>query len=799
MIASPSNVSLQPQTAQHAGRQMLPFKPLKIVWPTIGLLALLTLNGCANFQRPLAVPQAAVLNSPETRTVDDSGNGTSVDIDAGFVSDDLFMLKPMVDSAPLPPLQLHGLSVTESGVYDALRLILKDTGITLNIEGGNRGSERFGPVSAFDVKGNLTEVLDTLSETIGFFYSFRKNTLFIQQEQQFVVELPPALSEDNAAGLTNTLQFLGARDAYIDRLNRSLVFRTNRPSLAKIEGYLQKIRDTRSLIIYDVNIFQVDLRDNSDTGIQWNKLGWTGTPGQAVGGGTTGTSVNPLTQGGTTTATPTSVGNSVSAGLTSLGLGLVLNSSKFSIDMLINFLQTQGNVKAISRPRLAVISGTRGTLRVGQSTTYVSKVGTNFSTSLNQVTTETRDLKTGLDLALFGDFSDNTIYTRIGLAISEIVSLNKFTALGTDLTLPTTADREINTVIRARPGDMILLGGITINRDSSELRKGITQNGTTDSVNRSELVLALKAKVVNFRGKTNLASANVPMSPAAMPAVVPLTTPQPMLPVTPKAVPLEQMVPKQSPRSAPFAPKPSTPRVNPTVTRLSALQAALEAAEIPAKTPSELVAEVVAEAVAAEPLTTLVVTTPKVAAQLDSQQLAPQDLKRLVQEAVEHAMQQYSQQYGQPTGPQVAQQEILKEANASMPVITKPTSDAGVVTVFGKTRESVLPTLPQKSNQQTEVENLETAMQPNPTVATAPKEVTTVPAGSTITAEATLAIDTPVVLRLANVIHSPVVPASIASEIPLQLSVALKLPPRDLSSQIAVMTEDSLRKVKPQD
>ncbi|MES2830403.1 MAG: hypothetical protein V4695_00235 [Pseudomonadota bacterium] len=518
-------------------------------WSILGLAVALTLNGCASFQRPLAKPQPAIVSAPETRTVDEAGSDASVEIDAGFISDDLFMLKPMVDSAPLPAMQLRGLSVTESGVYDALRLVLKDTGITLNIEGGTRGGERFGSVSAFDVKGSLTEVLDSLSETIGFFYSFRKNTLFIQQEQQFVVELPPALSEDNAAGLTNTLQFLGARDPYIDRLNRSLVFRTNRPSLAKIEGYLQKIRDTRSLIIYDVNIFQVDLRDNSDVGIQWNKLGWAGTPGVSAGVGAAGA---PATGVGA------SAGNAVTGTLSGLGLGLVLSSSRFSIDMLINFLQTQGNVKAISRPRLAVISGTRGTLRVGQSTTYVSKVGTNFSTSVNQVTTETRDLKTGLDLALFGDFSDNTIYTRIGLAISEIVSLNKFTALGTDLTLPTTADREINTVVRARPGDMILLGGITLNRDSADIRRGATQNGYSDVVTRSELVLALKSKVVNFRGKSNMvapAGLFVPATAEVSVPVAPLPLPLPLAP----AMPGEPMVPPVSAVPQPRRALPSSP------------------------------------------------------------------------------------------------------------------------------------------------------------------------------------------------------------------------------------------------
>ncbi|MEB0135322.1 hypothetical protein QN362_08250 [Actimicrobium sp. CCC2.4] len=485
----------------------------------LAMALLLALNGCASFPRPLAKPQEAMIKAADSRTIDDDGTDASLDIDAGFGSDEVFMLKPIVESSRLPNIALRGLSVTESGVYDALRLVLKDTGIALNIEGGSKGSERFGPISAFDVKGSLAEVLDNLSESIGFFYQYRKNTLFIQPEQQFVVELPPALSEDNAAGLTNTLQFLGAKDPYIDRLNRSLVFRTNRPSLAKIESYLQKIRETRSLIIYDVNIFQVDLKDNSDTGIQWNKLAWAGTPGLAANPVSTATTaVTPAVAGATAATTASkNIGNAISGGIAGLGLGLVLSSSRFSVDMLINFLQTQGNVKAISRPRLAVISGTKGSLRVGQSTTYVSKVGTNFSTSVNQVTTETSDLKTGLDLALFGDFSDNTVYTRIGLSISEIVSLNKFTALGTDLTLPTTADREINTVIRARPGDMILLGGITINRDASDVRRGVTQNGSSDTVTRSELVLALKSKVVYFRSKGYQQA--MPKVPAVLPVL----------------------------------------------------------------------------------------------------------------------------------------------------------------------------------------------------------------------------------------------------------------------------------------
>ncbi|MFD2274165.1 hypothetical protein ACFS07_32680 [Undibacterium arcticum] len=137
--------------------------------------------------------------------------------------------------------------------------------------------------------------------------------------------------------------------------------------------------------------FQVDLKDNSDTGIQWNKLGWSGTPGALNGVSNVSGAGNGAT--GTSNTVADVIGNAITATKSSLGMGLVLSSARFSIDSLINFLQTQGSVKAISRPRLAVISGTKGTLRVGQVTTFISKVGTNFSTSVNQVTTETKDLK----------------------------------------------------------------------------------------------------------------------------------------------------------------------------------------------------------------------------------------------------------------------------------------------------------------------------------------------------------------------------------------------------------------------
>ena len=94
------------------------------------------------------------------------------------------------------------------------------------------------------------------------------------------------------------------------------------------------------------------------------------------------------------------------------------------------------------------------------------------------------------------------------------MKFNRFTALGTDLTLPQTADREVRTSIRARPGDIILLGGITVSKDSIDVSNGITASTKNGDSSRSELVIALKPKVVRFApAKDNVTSTPVASQP----------------------------------------------------------------------------------------------------------------------------------------------------------------------------------------------------------------------------------------------------------------------------------------------
>ena len=480
-----------------------------------GLVASLSLPGCHSLSRDARNP-VVPKDSERMKTVTDDGTDAELQLDADFSVKDAFLLRAAAQSDPLPNILLNNISITESGVYDAVQAIAKIAGLGLSIEGGARGMERYGATASFGLSGGLPEVMENLSSAMGFFYTVNNGILTITPEEQFVIEMPPSLHEDNLAGITNTLQYLGARDVYLDRLNRSLTFRGNKKAVAGVSAYLQRVRSTRSLLLFDMHVYQVDLTDSTESGVQWNRFAYNQS---AAGGATTGTTGTNLGAGGTvggTTTTTTSIAKSAAfARSGGFGVGAVLAGSRFNIDALVNFLRTQGTVKNISQPRIALLTGSKGSLRVGQATTYVSKVGTNVSANLNQVTVETKDLQTGFELTLFGEEHDGTIYTRVQMVLSDLVKFNRFTALGTDLTLPQTADREVRTSIRARPGDIILLGGITVAKDSIDVSNGITASTRNGDSSRSELVIALKPKVVRFApAKDNVTSTPVASQPS---------------------------------------------------------------------------------------------------------------------------------------------------------------------------------------------------------------------------------------------------------------------------------------------
>lgn len=435
---------------------------------------------------------------------------------------DTFWVKPQFSEGALPSLRVENLSVTERGLYDVLQLLFNGTNMPLSFEGGPDAAARYGVVTLNNLNGDLPSVMNKLGEIMGFFWTVSESgVLRIMPEQQFVVTMPPVLNEDSMAGITNTMQFLGARDVYLDRINRSLVFRANRRALGAIQEYLARARATRSLVVYEMHVLQVDLNDNNNMGIRWElyKTGAglnAGLDAPIAGASSTARSLGQISR-------------------TTSGLETLIFGENFQTNVLIDFLKTQGDVKTLSQPKIGLMNGTNGAIRVGQSTTFVSRVGSQIVNGVAQSTADTQSLRTGLEISLTGEVHDSTIYTRINISITELLALKRFTALGVDLNLPEVADRELKTQVRSRPGDTVLLGGITVTRSQDDFQTGALQRSRSESTKQTELVITMRPRLLMFDAVKPAAPAELPPAPVEQHGAQP--SPPPALPEAETAKP----------------------------------------------------------------------------------------------------------------------------------------------------------------------------------------------------------------------------------------------------------------------
>ena len=463
------------------------------------LLALTTpffLAGCAQLPRPAGEPEVPLLSPIAFEPKSAIGAGTdrnSLEIETQL--EDAFILRPMTEAEqdPLPVKYIDKLSFNDASVLDVLRLLIADLPISLSMSNPAHGNQSiYGSVVSYDLAGPLPKVLDSIARSAGFFYSYQDGVLRISPDEQFVVMLPPLVSEDLFAGMTNTVVKLGGFDTYLDRQGRSLVFRANRTAAKAIQGYMDHLREKRSMIVYDTYIYQVELADSKQTGIDWNNL-----------------QIKGILDGGPFSVTAKGLGGGAAlTGAQGMGFNAVYDAKDLSVGALFTFLQSQGNVKTIAQPKLALLSGSEGSFKVGSEINYVAKVGTNTGNTLSQTTVETAKISAGLNLVIKGDNFDGTVDTRIEMSLTDILRLNSFQALGTELTLPQTTNRELKTAVRARAGDLVLLAGINNSRDSDDISglpgtknqiSMVTKSGK--EATRSELVIVLLPKVIRFKSK----------------------------------------------------------------------------------------------------------------------------------------------------------------------------------------------------------------------------------------------------------------------------------------------------------
>lgn len=454
------------------------------------IASLLATAGCSVLPRepiePVSKEDMHLFNgksgSPSMPVNELAGDTVVLDTDASAKS---FILSRMDEGDPLPTFDVGPLSMQNVKISEALRLVASGRPISFSVARALDGTEaQGGTISAQDLSGSFDNLIRSLSDSMGFFYSYKGGVLHIKPDEQFVLSLPPF--ETSIAGINETLDGLGARNLKIDKTAYMATFRATKPVYERIAAYVNHLKETRSIVVYDTWIYEVQLNDSTEGGISWNKFTYT-EPG-SVSRGSVG------------------VSGSGSQPTNGLGVSFVYNGSAFSLDLLVKFLKSQGTLHTLSQPKLAVLTGTKGQIKAGRKLTYISQVGQSTTAANTTATTATSsELQVGVDMTLTANVDEGTIYSDVKLKAEDLLQFNEFTALGTQLKLPDTSNREINTVIRSRPGDVILLGGITVNRDQDSdaglpgMWRGIFTTSTSKKRERSEMIIVMRPRVISFK------------------------------------------------------------------------------------------------------------------------------------------------------------------------------------------------------------------------------------------------------------------------------------------------------------
>lgn len=216
--------------------------------------------------------------------------------------------------------------------------------------------------------------------------------------------------------------------------------------IATVRAYPNEIRAARDFIevaernlqrqvILEARIVEVTLREGFEQGIQWDRLFSSG----AVSFGSAG-----------------SIGGAFSVSL---------DDGTFS--GVLDLLSTQGNVQVLSSPRVTATNNQKAVIKIGEDEYFVTDVSTTIITGTATTSTPNVQLTpffSGIALDVTPQIGENgDVILHVHPSVTETTEQEKVIQLNNEqLVLPLAQSniRETDTIIRARNGEVVVIGGL---------------------------------------------------------------------------------------------------------------------------------------------------------------------------------------------------------------------------------------------------------------------------------------------------------------------------------------------------
>jgi MSHA biogenesis protein MshL len=306
--------------------------------------------------------------------------------------------------------------------------------------------------------------------------------------------------------------------------------------LRDITQFLEKLQDvsTRQVVI-EAKIVEVELSSGFQAGINWAAIGKNGS--QTYSGFQTGPQTgfggaNLLNQ--PSQQVTVGPGNPITSAVTNtLGgaFSLAVNTADFST--YIELLSTQGKTRVLSSPRVSTLNNQKAVIKAGSDQYFVTGVESNTLVGVASSSALNVDLApffSGVALDVTPQISDTgEVILHIHPTVSQVTSnVQVLTVNGTTDSLPLALSqvRESDSVVKARSGQLIVIGGLMQTTRTSQdyalpglgslpLVGNLFKSQQKTDV-RSELVILLRPIVIDNDEQWNSLTGE-PADPAAQP------------------------------------------------------------------------------------------------------------------------------------------------------------------------------------------------------------------------------------------------------------------------------------------
>ncbi len=381
-------------------------------------------------------------------------------------------------------------------------------------------------ITVSNLTGTVDKVIERICSLANLYCAYEDGVLVVRDTQTFTVALPPIEDSDVGGGsggssggdsgsgdsgsggssssggdsgggsssgssdvignISSGLAAITKLDVSSDPTTRTLIYTATQRTAKAAEQYFERLRASTALIVYETYIWEVQLTNANATGIRWQQLGSFGELN--LGFNASGALSTAVT------------GTPISIGLPTKG------DVNFSTGDVFQFLSQQGAVKTISQPQLTVLSGSRARLRAAETRNYISEL-TRTVTEQGQesVSTSTDQVDSGFTLDIQSNWDQATVYANISIALEEFIQFEEFEA-GTNgtLRLPRTSNRQVDTSVRVRPGDAILIAGLVreqdaYNKSGPGFNNPILPTSRSTETRNTELVFLLRPRVIIYK------------------------------------------------------------------------------------------------------------------------------------------------------------------------------------------------------------------------------------------------------------------------------------------------------------